>query len=88
MNNKICKEEIVMLYKPKTAISVSMPITGCVSLRFPFRNEGAIFASKRLSHERFVIKQNMRVRKVLEIKWKQTGMSGESEKEDNQSDCC
>ena len=29
----------------------------------------------------------MRVRKVLEIKWKQTGMSGESEKENNQSDC-
>ena len=35
-----------------------------------------------------MIKQNMRVRKVLEIKWKQTGMSGESEIEDNQSDCC
>ena len=31
-----------------------------------------------------MIKQNMRVRKVLEIKWKQTGMSGESEKENNQ----
>ena len=30
-----------------------------------------------------MIKQNMRVRKVLEIKWKQTGMSGESEKENN-----
>ena len=37
-----------------------------------------------MSNERFVIKQNMRVRKVLEIKWKQTGMSGESEKENNQ----
>ena len=34
-----------------------------------------------MSKERFVIKQNMRVRKVLEIKWKQTGMSGESEEE-------
>ena len=65
-----------------------MPITGCVSHRFPFRNEGAIIASKRLSHERIVIKQNVRVRKVLEIKWKQTEMSGESEKEYNQSDCC
>ena len=28
-----------------------------------------------------MIKQNVRVRKVLEIKWKQTGMSGESEEE-------
>ena len=62
-------------------MSNPMPITGCVSHRFPFRNEGAIIASKRLSHERFVIKQNVRVRKVLEIKWKQTGMSGESEEE-------
>ena len=35
-----------------------------------------------------MIKQNVRVRKVLEIKWKQTGMSGESEKENNQSGCC
>ena len=60
-----------------------MPITGCVALRLPFRFGGTLFASKRLSHERFVIKQNMRVRKVLEIKWKQTGMSGESEKENN-----
>ena len=68
-------------------MSVSMPITGCVSLRLPFRNEEAIIASKRLSHERFVIIQNVRVRKVLEIKWKQAEMSGESEKEDNQSDC-
>ena len=76
-----------MLYKPKSAISVSMPITGCVSLRLPFRIELDIFASKRLSLERFVIKQNVRVRKVLEIKWKQTEMSGESEKENNQSDC-
>ena len=65
-----------------------MPITGCDSLRFPFRIEGTIIASKRLSHERIVIKQNVRVRKVLEIKWKQTEMSGESEKENNQSDCC
>ena len=68
-------------------MSVPMPITGCVSHRFYFRNEGAIIASKRLSHERFVIKQNVMIGKVLEIKWKQTGMSGESEKEDNQSDC-
>ena len=28
-----------------------------------------------------MIKQNVRVRKVLEIKWKQTGMRGESEEE-------
>ena len=62
-------------------MSVSMPITGCDSHRFYFRIEGDTFSSKRLSHERFVIKQNMRVRKVLEIKWKQTGMSGESEEE-------
>lgn len=77
-----------MLYKPKSAISVSMPITGCVSLRLPYRFEGTLFASTLVSNERFVIKQNMRVRKVLEIKWKQTGMSGESEKENNQSGCC
>ena len=62
-------------------MSVSMPITGCVALRLPFRFGGTLFASKRLSHERFVIKQNVRVRKVLEIKWKKTGMSGESEEE-------
>ena len=69
-------------------MSVSMPITGCDSLRFPFRIEGTLFASTLVSNERFVIKQNVRVRKVLEIKWKQTGMSGESEKENNQSGCC
>ena len=46
-----------------------------------------MFASTYKSNKRFMIKQNMRVRKVLEIKWKQTGMSGESEEEDNQSDC-
>ena len=40
-----------------------------------------MFASTYKSNERFVIKQNVRVRKVLEIKWKQTGMSGESEEE-------
>lgn len=28
-----------------------------------------------------MIKQNVKVRKVLEIKWKQTGISGESEEE-------
>ena len=42
-----------------------------------------MFASTYKSNKRFVIKQNVRVRKVLEIKWKQTGMSGESEKENN-----
>lgn len=69
-------------------MSVSMPITGCVSLRLPFRFGGTLFACTLVSNERFVIKQNVRVRKVLEIKWKQTEMSGESEKENNQSGCC
>ena len=35
-----------------------------------------------------MIKQNVRVRKVLEIKWKDTVLQGESEEENNQSDCC